>query len=175
VAGVNVAAAAWELNLYGDVGNIRFGRKEGFGALAISNTLAALGATGTDRHVVIMLDALNKDVHLWLDGQPQTIAQTDIDTATALFKQFAITTQWDINAVDITVGNTNTYGAAIGARTGDTTNTKTMWGKPLSDVFYADITALDAVLAARRDDIASAMYESPEGYLSEAVATLMTP
>jgi len=174
VAGINANTAAWEINSYGADGQIKFGRKQGFGALVVSNTLLTL-AGGEQDHVVLLLDALNKDIYGWVNGASATISPTDKDSATDLFFKFTDTTDWDNNGINITIANTNNGGFTVGSRTGDTGGTKSMYGKPLGDVFFADVTALDAVLATRRDDIAAAMYASTHGSLSADVITLLTP
>lgn len=174
MAGIAANVAAWELLSYFTAGNVVFGRKEGFAALATSNTLFEIDGLGYV-HVVLLLDALNKDIFAWLNGQPVSIAQSDKDSATNLFYKYTDAAAWDNNGITLTIGNTNLAGQPPGKRLADDTVGKTIYGKPFGDMFFADITALDAVLAARRDDIALAMYESPEGYLSEDVIALMTP
>jgi len=182
VSGNSVDAAAWQIHIQG-LANVkpwlRFFYRDGVTEVG-SDSLADLNATleggiyvRQENHVVMLLDALNADVFVWLDGVPVAIAQANKDSAIALFKQFTSPTDWDTNGVTLTVGNSCFPASAPGYRESVGTG-KSLYGSPLSDLFIADVTALDAVLAARRDDIANAMYKSPVGMLSEDVIALMT-
>ena len=184
ISGIAVTSVAWQITC-GVTGNfpsnIAFFHRDG--TTEVSSSMFPLNAdydpvleyySPKSNHVVIILDALNKGLYAWLDGVPVTISGATVTAVTNRFKKFTNTTLWDTNGVTITLGNSCNSTSAPGSRADIGTN-KNLAGNPLSDFLYADVTALDSVLAARRDSLALAIYNSTRGTLSNDVITLLTP